>query len=290
MITVFTDLDDTLYNWVDVFARSFQAMVNTLSRITALDNETIIESFARVYKERKSLEYSFAIQELDIWKSLKWSMDKIKYEAVRPARLEFSNVRNMNLKLFPDVRDTLKWANQNDVHFYAISMAPDYQAHKRLRHFRLDIYFDGLLVFLGYEIPKYAPDDVVNKADKSPSSIKFTKVYENLRKPEPTPILETIDQFKLDPKKTFLIGDSIDQDVYMAQKAGIIDIWARYGKQNINPNSLEIIRRISTRTAEEIQRSEEIRKNTIPTHTIDSFSSLRDVIDSYLPKQLDLPF
>ena len=61
-----TDLDNTIYNWVDFFAPSFRAMLGEMVHLTSLDEDTLISSFQRVYQRHGTSEYSFAIEELDL--------------------------------------------------------------------------------------------------------------------------------------------------------------------------------------------------------------------------------
>lgn len=46
-----TDLDNTLYNWVDYFAPSFRGMVHAISREMNLDEEKIYSGFKEVFKK-----------------------------------------------------------------------------------------------------------------------------------------------------------------------------------------------------------------------------------------------
>jgi len=286
---LFTDLDDTLYSWIDHFAPSFRAMVHVLEKKTGLDNETIIESLRRVYKTRRTLDYSFVIQELDIWEKLEWSKDKVLNDVVRDSRGAVNRVRSERFSLYPRVREILKWLKSENIFIVAYTNAPGYIAQRRLKTLQVDTYIDCLAYFYDYEIPLDIPSDVQKaiESGKPRSSIKSTERFDNLKKPDPRPLKALMKKYHLDEKATFLIGDSIENDIFMAQKAGIVDIWARYGTLNHNPKDLETIRRISTLSDEDRARNKLIRESVTPTYAVDNFSDIKQVIGS---RQLSFAF
>jgi FMN phosphatase YigB (HAD superfamily) len=287
---LFTDLDGTLYNWIDYFAPSFRAMVHVLARETSLDEDTIIESFRRVYVERGTLEYSYSVQELDIWEDLNWPLERIMNDAVRKARGAFNRVRHKHLSLFPDVKETLKWAREERVRIFAYTSAPRHHAHKRLRKLYLDRLVDCLVFFRDCGVPGHAPQDVLDKKDKPPSYIECEEQFTlSQQKPDPTPLRILQSKYELDANATFMVGDSLEHDVLLAQKAGIIDIWARYGHVSAKKENIETIQRISTFSEEEKQRYRILRQSVEPTYTIDGFGELRSIIGSVMPHQLALP-
>src|SRR5262249_48928160 len=106
---VITDLDNTLYNWVDYFVPSFNAMLRELVRLTNLDEDTLRQSFKRVHQRHGTTEYSFAIEELDVLVSenagLALSEILAKYD---PAIKAFRRVRRRTLRLYEGVSATLQ--------------------------------------------------------------------------------------------------------------------------------------------------------------------------------------
>ena len=280
--TLFTDLDDTLFSWIDSFAPSFRAMVHVLHRITEIEEDKLIESFRKVYGRRKTLDYSFVIQELDIWENLGWSKDKILEDAVKPARGAVNRVRSYHFTLYNEVREPLKWLKSENIFVIAYTNAPGYIAQRRLKKLQIDTYIDCLAYFYDYEVPADVPDDVQNAVatGKSKSSIKCIERFNNLKKPDPRPILQLMEKYQLEASKTFLIGDSIENDIFMAQQAGIVDIWARYGTINHEPKDLETIKRISTISEEDKRKKIELREKIKPSFTIDNFAEIKAIIGS----------
>jgi len=280
---LFTDLDDTMYSWVGFFAPSFRAMIHVTQKVTKIDEETLYDSFKKVYKRHNSLEYSFVIQELDIWEKLGWNTQRVLEEVVKPARGAVRRVRKKHYALFSGVRDTLKWLRNQNIQVFAITNAPGYIAHKRLRVLQVDTYIDCLVFFKDYYVPQDVPDDVRKKVDKEKSSVKLVREFDiSEAKPDPKALRKLIAEFNLDIKKTYLIGDSLENDIYLAQKAGIIDIWAKYGKENLLQKDLETIGKISTFSEEEKNENIILRQSIKPTFTVNSFDEIRSIIGDQL--------
>jgi len=284
-----TDLDGTLYNWADFFAPSFRAMIHVLNRITGVDENRLIESFRRVYLEHKTVEYAFAIQELDIWESLKWSPEEIEKKAVKPAWGAFKRVRGKNLRLYPHVREILEWAKSEGLIIIAFTDSPLYQAEMRLKFLRIDRFFDELLSWYGYGVPPHAPKEVLDKhaAGRYVSRISSKSWFAmSEAKPNPEKFLLLLHKHQLSPDNTYMVGDSLWKDVGLAQKIDAHDIWARYGK-NVQEKNLETLRRITPWSEEEITKNKEARDRIRPSYTIDDFSEIKSIIGS---RYLLLPF
>ena len=99
-----TDLDNTLYNLIDYFGPSFRGMVHALSRETKIEEEILLNNFKQVFLKRESLEYGFAVQELEITKTL--SKENI-FTLIKLAQAVFKRARQKNLKPYEGVKETL---------------------------------------------------------------------------------------------------------------------------------------------------------------------------------------
>ena len=62
-----TDLDNTLYNFIDFYAPAFRGMLHALSKKLNIDEDILKEEYRKVYSIRGSLEYAFSIQEIDLF-------------------------------------------------------------------------------------------------------------------------------------------------------------------------------------------------------------------------------
>src|ERR1022692_1642040 len=64
-----TDLDNTVYDWVDFFAPSVRGMIHVLAREIPCEEALLFDEFKLVYSRVGSLEYAFSVQELPIIRS-----------------------------------------------------------------------------------------------------------------------------------------------------------------------------------------------------------------------------
>ena len=72
---VVTDLDNTLYPWVDYIVPSLEAMVDSLVATTGLPRVRVVQSLKAVYGKYQSNEYPFAIQESELFKPYEADFD-----------------------------------------------------------------------------------------------------------------------------------------------------------------------------------------------------------------------
>src|ERR1035438_4756250 len=101
-----TDLDNTLFDWVDIWYRSFSAMLGSLAQSTGLDQATLERDFKRIFERQGTSEYAFAIQKLSCLRRLhpKGTDLTEKYSGAIEA---FRDARRAALKLYPTVADSL---------------------------------------------------------------------------------------------------------------------------------------------------------------------------------------
>lgn len=283
MHTVFllTDLDNTIYNWVDYFAPSFRAMVHVLSRELEVDEEQLLGQFKDVYGRQGSLEYAFAVQELAICKD----MEKAEVERlVRVAKGAFSRVREKNLLPYPDVEDTLSWFTRSGVQIVGVTNAPVFQAKGRLKQLNIDRYFYGLAAWEGHRIPV---DDleITKEIQRRDSSGNYTSAIPEQRiwplsaeevKPSSSGYIKIITDLGVSPDQVYVVGDSLGKDLAPAIEIGAVSIWARYGKivQEKNMATLFAITHWSEAKIQTTYSEDSI----VPAHTIDSFGDLRKIV------------
>ncbi len=104
---VVTDLDNTLYPWVDFIVPSLEAMVASLVGTTGLPRIRIVQALKAVYSKYESNEYPFAIQESGLFEPYQADFDSFEALVVRPAREAFRAARVKYLHPYPGVPQTL---------------------------------------------------------------------------------------------------------------------------------------------------------------------------------------
>lgn len=281
-----TDLDNTLYNFVDYYAPSFRGMVHALAKKLDIPETELISQFKEVYALHSSLEYGFAVQELEC---VKHKNHTETLELIKIAKGAFSRVRQKNLVTYPNVKETLHWLEQQGVTIVGVTNAPSFQALRRLSQLHIEKYFNALVCWEGV---RFVVDDYskkfIQKEEEGQYKTKIKKVWK-LPKDKLKPNIEgyqmVLNEFNIDCRNCYIVGDSISKDVEPAEKVGANGIWARYGEK-VEKKNLDTVLSISN--------WDQKKKDTIyfikhaePELVIDDFSELKNIL---LPNQLTLNF
>jgi FMN phosphatase YigB (HAD superfamily) len=105
---VITDLDNTLFDWVETWFRSFTALVDRLVIDSGVEREQLLDEIRDVHQRHGTSEYAFLIEELPSLKVLHPDDDLARlYDG---AIHDFRKARKASLKLFPGVMETLQRA------------------------------------------------------------------------------------------------------------------------------------------------------------------------------------
>lgn len=277
---IITDLDNTIYNWVDYFAPSFRAMVHVISKMQKIDEDLIYEDFKNVYTIHKSLEYSYSIQELSICKN----MDEQEINGlIKAAKGAFSRVRQKHLSPYYSVKETLKWAFQEGILIVAVTNAPMFHAIRRLRQLRIDNFFTGVAGALDPDIPEngeYTKKIIEKKqSGKYKTNIKMLwELSEKDVKPNPISYLQIINDIGASHKNTYVIGDSLYKDILPAQEIGAIGIWAKYGI-TFEEKNFKTLLKISPWDQEKIETVYD-NKSAKADFSISSFMEIKNIIET----------
>jgi FMN phosphatase YigB (HAD superfamily) len=274
-----TDLDNTLYNWVDYFAPSFRGMLHAISKKLDIKEDILIEEFKSVYTKYGSLEFSFTIQELE---SCKYLEEEDLNKIVELGRKVFKMVRTKHLQPYEGVKETLIWCVNNDVKVIGITNAPLFHAQMRLKELHLDGYFYGLAAWEGHTSENKRFAEVINQKridGKYNTKIKHTwSLPENFIKPSAEGYLSIIKTINVSYKNIYVVGDSITKDLAPATEIGAKTIWAKYGL-DFDEKNLNTLLKITPWSQQGIQTAYSEKKIS-PDFIIDRFSQITDIIPS----------
>ncbi len=280
-----TDLDNTLYNLIDYFGPSFRGMVHALSRETKIEEEILLNNFKEVFLKRESLEYGFAVQELECLQT--FTKEDI-LNLIELARAVFRRARQKNLKPYDSVTETLYELKKRGVIIVGMSNAPFYNAEIRLKQLFIDKYFIGLAAREDLHLPDDEYTELIhqNKISKKYQSTKIKKRWvlpKKQLKPNPYGYLKIMEEFGVSPENTYIIGDSILKDVQPAIDIGANGIWAKYGEECQQKN-LDTVLGMTNWSQSEIKATF-FDKHTEPNLIALKFSDLKTIIK---PNQLSL--
>jgi phosphoglycolate phosphatase len=228
---VVTDLDNTLYPWVDYIVPSLEAMVASLVATTGLPRVRIVQALKAVYSKYESNEYPFAIQESGIFQPYEADFDSFNALVLRPAREAFRAARDRYLRPYPGVRETLDRLRARGLKVVGLTDAPRNAAELRLKHLRLDGHFDALYTLPGYPLPENVDPEIRRKEEAGHyrSRTPVIELPHAAEKPSPDGLARILSDFGLAGGEVLYVGDNVKKDMPVADACGAVGVWAEYG-------------------------------------------------------------
>jgi phosphoglycolate phosphatase len=288
---VVTDMDNTLYSWIDFIVPAVEGMVTAICRATGFPRIKVVQSLKAVYARYESNEYPFALQESSIYAEFPefGSFDKL---VIEPARTAFSEARKKYMKPYKTVEDTLQKLRERKVPVVALTDAPRNPAEYRVRKMGLDKLLTALYTLPGFTFPASAEGqtlvapDIQQKEERGEyrAACPVIELKKEHEKPATDGLLQICRTYGVDPTEVLVIGDSLKKDIALAQKVGALDAWAEYGTYV----SLEYRERLDTVSAPSITRRhaasvfEKASQEAKPTYALSSFKQVLDILDGKL--------
>ena len=228
---IVTDLDNTLYPWVDYIVPALEAMVDSLVANTGLPRVRVVQSLKAVYATHQSNEYPFAIQESELFKPYEADFDSFHALVLDPARLAFKAARERFLKPYPGVRETLEAIRGRGLKVVALTDAPRNAAELRLKWLRMDGLFAALYTLPGYALPDRVDPEIRRRQAAGHYNAKAPVVELPLdfEKPDPRGLRRILDDLGLPGEAVLYVGDNVKKDMPVAQACGALGVWAEYG-------------------------------------------------------------
>jgi len=276
---VVTDLDNTLYPWVDYIVPSVEAMVDSLVATTGLPRVRIVQSLKAVYTKYESNEYPFAIQESELFKPYEADFDSFNALVLGPARQAFKTARERYLHPYHGVRETLEAFEKRKLLVVGLTDAPRNAAELRLKWLKIDHYFDALYTLPGYPLPEHVDPEIRRRDAAGGYRSRVARVEElphTAEKPSPEGLRRILDDHRLAADEVLYVGDNVKKDMPVAQACGVLGVWAEYGTYV----SAEYRARLSVISAKAVTRRH-VADET-PTRwplAISSFTQVLDVLD-----------
>jgi phosphoglycolate phosphatase-like HAD superfamily hydrolase len=276
---VITDLDNTLFDWVEIWYAGFKPLLDGLVTETGLPVGTLEREFAEVHKRHGTSEYAFAIQELPSLAAKYPGEDLPKKfdEIIHACR----KGRKKATRLYPEVLTTLRILRAKGCLIVGYTESMAFYTHRRIKQLGLD----GVLDFL------YSPPDHALPADaaliRSLPADEYRLLHTEHRhtpdgelKPNPALLLDIIAQTGAWPAETVYVGDGLIKDITMAQSARVMDVYAQYGEVR-DREDYQLLRRVTHWRPELVQSDRSIQvKDVRPSFTLPkSFAELLDLFE-----------
>lgn len=268
---IITDLDDTLYSWIGFYIPAFYKMVEKLSDLLEIAEDDIIRECQEVHKMAGSVEPPFgALQLPSVRKKFAGRTDEEIRMQLDSAFHQFNSERKRLLKLYPGVKDTLKYLTEKGITFVGYTESAEENGYYRLERLNVAEYFKDV----------YVSDSYDGRPMKKASSPKTHIVRE--KKPNPDLIIEICEKEGISLGETIYMGDSLSKDMLMARKAGVHSVWCHIPNDN-PPELYEKLMRISHWSEEDCDREAQYKKEWEengyePEFVITDFRQLKDIV------------
>ncbi len=263
-----TDLDDTLYGWLDFFVPAFYAMAEEVSNITGVEMSKLIGEYREKHQFYKSVEFPYVSLKLpSVAERYKGMTEMEIKDALNEAFHKFNSIRKQRLQLFPNVEETLKELYNKGVTIIGYTESSQENGFYRLGRLGIQQYFKYVYV-----------SDSMFKA-QYPVSSKIRSI--STKKPDKEILLKICAEEKCDLCDAVYVGDSLTKDMYMAKAAGVDSVWARLKVEN--NQYYQMLVDISSWTDEDFERERKLKEiwdnnNMNADYEINDFKSLLDIV------------
>ncbi|MBI4589937.1 MAG: HAD family hydrolase [Candidatus Rokubacteria bacterium] len=274
-----TDLDNTLFDWVDIWYRCFNAMLTRLVEDSGVSREQLLLEFRQVHQRHATSEYAFAIQELPSLLARHPGEDLVeRYHAAIDA---YRQERRTSLRLYTGVMDTLSQIRAAGAIVIGYTESMAYYSNYRLRRLSLDGVLDYLYSPADHDLPGGLTPAQIRAYPASSYELRRTVHRHTPRgvlKPDPAVLVGILADVGANLDETIYVGDNLMKDVVMAKHAGVTDVWARYGVAH-EREAYELLRSVSHWTDEAVLRDKTLTEQDVkPTHVLENaFDGLLDI-------------
>jgi len=284
-----TDLDNTLFDWVDLWFNCFSPMLDSIVSISGVSKAKLIPEISAVHQKHGTSEYSFLIEEVP---SLKRFLKKRSaIEVFKPAIQKYQDQRRKHLHLYPTVAETLLRIKGKGAIVVGYTESMAFYSNYRIRRLGLDGVLDYVFCPEDHVMPAGVEPEDFRKYPATHYELKYTRQHftpRGSKKPDKVVLAAIIDDLGLNKADCIYVGDNLMKDIAMAVDCAVDDVWAKYGEARNRPE-YKLLREVTHWTPEEVEREKRIkeRSDVTPTHTLEkSFSeilALFEFTDNHVP-------
>ncbi len=230
---IISDLDNTIYNWVDGYIPCLRRIIHTAALELNTTPSQITQELKTIFSAHSSIEFAFsAFLRVPGFSALE--TDRL-LRLISTLCEQYLRAEKTYLKAYPTVKQTLRWAMENRIPVIGITNAPLVCAARRLRVLGIEHLFRGLI---GWEGPSGVERE--HEILRSPPSTSRSTWYHTVStqhlKPNPYSYRVVQEKFNLRAEECVAIGDSLEKDIRPALELGMTGVWAEYGRECSSPN------------------------------------------------------
>ncbi len=267
---IITDLDNTLFDWFEVWYQCFAPMLDALAKTSGINKDVLIPEIKAIHEAHRTSEYAFLIEELPSLQKQHPGQDltKIYDDAIH----QFRKARLKYLKLYPGVMDTLRALKDEGTLIVAYTESMGFYTNDRIRRLELDGVIDIVYSPEDHDLPPGMSAEQIRKYPAEHYMLKYSKSRHTPKgeiKPNREILLDIIKDVGVHPIQVIYIGDSLVKDVRMAQLAGVTSVYARYGKSHTK-EEYNLLRDVTHWTSEDVATEKKLTEtDVVPSFTID---------------------
>jgi len=280
--TLITDLDNTLFDWVELWLKCFSPMLDGIAKTSGLPKEKLIPEIAAVHQRHGTSEYSFLIEEIP---SIQQLLDGRPATEVFAEPIEiYREQRRKFLRLYPTVAETLLEIKGRGTRIIGYTESMAFYSNYRLQSLGLDGVLDYVFCPKDHLLPEHIRKEDLRKYPAEHYKLRYTKqkfTPKGSKKPDTAVLDALISGLGLDKSDCVYVGDNLMKDVAMALDCGVEDVWAKFGQAHKRPE-YKLLQDVTHWTPDEVEREQKIkeREHVSPTHTLEqTFSEILDLFD-----------
>jgi FMN phosphatase YigB (HAD superfamily) len=277
-----TDLDNTLFDWVELWLNCFSSMLDSIVEISGISKEQLIPEIAAIHQKHGTSEYSFLIEEIPSLRSV--VNGRKATDVFAPSIKIYQSKRREYLRLFPTVAETLLKIKGRGTRIIGYTESMAFYSNYRVRRLGLDGVLDYVFCPEDHKLPDGLSESDLRNYPASHYILRYTKqefTPKGSKKPDTVVLESIIKDLNLTKNDCVYVGDNLMKDVAMAVDCGIEDVWAKYGQAHKRPE-YKLLQDVTHWTREEVEREQKIREreHIHPTHTLDNgFSELFELFE-----------
>lgn len=264
-----TDLDNTLFDWVEMWYQSFSAMFQKIIEKTGLDEDELKSEIRDVHQKHGTSEYAFLLEEVP--SLVRFANGKSVTEVFQDAIYAYRIARKRSLVLYPSVKETLQFLRNSDCFVVGYTESMAFYTGYRVRKLGLDGVIQYLFSPEDHDLPQNMSREEIRRYPAERYNFEQTihkHTPKGELKPNPDILREIVQTVGSSKGECVYVGDSLHKDIAMAKDAGVDHAWAAYGRAQERPE-YQLLRDVTHWTDEDVQRERDIKQRDVkPQHTL----------------------
>lgn len=275
--TVITDIDNTLFDWVELWYKSFDALLNQLAVESGVDRAILEAETRQIFIRHRTSEYGLLLYELPSLRA-QCALAEIPH-AYHKSIAAYREAYRTSIFLYPTVFATLQTLRTHGCRIVAYTESLPLYTIPRMKYLGLDKVIDYLYCPPDEEISTGNALEQLHKPEAEDLALEYTECREVPschRKPDPEVLRTILNDLGVCVGQAVYVGDNLMKDIDMAQRAGVRDVYAQYGAVRAS-SKYRFLQRMSHWTDDDVQRDRCIyeQRQVQPTYVLTrTFSQL----------------